>query len=70
MRTCDTSLVQNTEPLASGPNGKVSAIENRPSAEPVVHVAKSKEFRFADYGMNWEISDKNSFHSPFSWNGP
>ena len=52
-----------------GPNGKISAIENSPFAEPLVYVAKSKKFTYADYGMNWEISDKNSFHSPFSWKG-
>jgi hypothetical protein len=52
-----------------GPNGKVSSIENSPFAEPLLYVAKSKKFTYTDYGMNWEISDKNSFHSPFSWKG-
>jgi hypothetical protein len=52
-----------------GPNGKTSAIENSPFAEPLVYVVKSKRFTYGDYGMNWEISDKNSFHSPFSWKG-
>jgi len=53
-----------------GPNGHNSAIQDAPSAEPLVYVAKSKRFTYTDYGMNWEISDKNSFHSPFSWKGP
>ncbi len=52
-----------------GPDGSNSAIQNAPFAEPIVYVAKSKRFTYADYGMNWEISDKNSFHSPFSWKG-
>lgn len=53
----------------TGPTGSSSAIQNAPFAEPLVYVAKSKRFTYADYGMNWEISDKNSFHSPFSWKG-
>jgi hypothetical protein len=52
-----------------GPNGKTPAIENSPFAEPLVYVAKSKRFTYTDYGMDWEISDKNSFHAPFSWKG-
>jgi hypothetical protein len=52
-----------------GTNGSTSAIQNAPFAEPLVYVAKSKRFTYADYGMNWEISDKNSFYSPFSWKG-
>jgi hypothetical protein len=31
---------------------------------PVV-VAKSKQMRFSDYGLKWEISNKNGFFSPF-----
>ena len=53
----------------SGPDGSRSSIQNAPFAEPLIYVAKSKKFTYADYGMNWEISDKNSFHSPFSWKG-
>jgi hypothetical protein len=52
-----------------GPGGNNSAIRDAPFAEPLVYVAKSKRFTFTDYGMSWEISDKNSFHSPFSWKG-
>ena len=53
-----------------GPDGSNSAIQNAPFAEPLVYVAKSKRFTYDDYGMNWEISDKNSFHSPIAWKGP
>jgi hypothetical protein len=30
-------------------------------------VAKSKANRFNDYGLNWEVSDKNGFFSPFTY---
>jgi hypothetical protein len=53
-----------------GPDGSRSSIQNAPFAEPLIYVAKSKRFTYSDYGMNWKISDKNSFHSPFSWKGP
>jgi hypothetical protein len=52
-----------------GAKGTKSTIQNAPFAEPLVFVAKSNRFTYADYGMNWEISNKNSFHSPFSWKG-
>ena len=32
-------------------------------------VAKSKNLNYNDYGLQWEISDKNGFYSPFSYNG-
>jgi hypothetical protein len=28
-------------------------------------VAKSKQMRFSDHGLNWEVSNKNGFFSPF-----
>src|SRR5271157_3434217 len=28
-------------------------------------VAKSKQMRFNDYGLKWEVSNKNGFFSPF-----
>ena len=30
-------------------------------------VAKSKQMRFSDYGLNWEVSNKNGFFSPFAY---
>jgi hypothetical protein len=54
----------------TGPDGSNSSIQGAPFAEPIVYVAKSKGFTYGDYGMNWDISNKNSFHSPFSWKGP
>jgi len=32
-------------------------------------VAKSKKLSFHDHGMNWEVSDKNGFYSPFRYKG-
>jgi hypothetical protein len=30
-------------------------------------VAKSKQMRFSDYGIQWEVSNKNGFFSPFAY---
>jgi hypothetical protein len=30
-------------------------------------VAKSKSMRYSDYGLKWEVSDKNGFFSPFTY---
>jgi hypothetical protein len=30
-------------------------------------VAKSKQMRFNDYGLQWEVSNKNGFFSPFAY---
>ena len=30
-------------------------------------VAKSKNLNYNDYGLQWEISDKNGFYSPFAY---
>jgi Uncharacterized conserved protein len=30
-------------------------------------VAKSKQMRFNDYGLSWEVSNKNGFFSPFAY---
>jgi hypothetical protein len=49
-----------------GPNGAVSSIHNAPFYDSVAYVAKSKRFTYSDYGMHWEISDRNGFHHPFS----
>ena len=30
-------------------------------------VAKSKQMRFSDYGLKWEVSNKTGFFSPFAY---
>ena len=32
-------------------------------------VAKSKKLSYRDHGLQWEISDKNGFYSPFAYEG-
>jgi hypothetical protein len=49
-----------------GAGGNKISIQNSPPTAPLVYVAKSKKPRYTDHGMNWEISDRNSFHSPTS----
>lgn len=56
-----------------GQGGADVVIKNHPMTvvpgEPAV-VAKSKRLRFADYGLKWEVSDKNGFYSAFAYQGP
>ena len=69
-RSLDISKIANLEVEdVMGPNESVSEIHNAPFAGPLVYVARSKRLTYRDFGMNWEISEKNSFHSPFSWKG-
>jgi hypothetical protein len=53
-----------------GQDGGDVTIGNHPFAPvpgfPVV-VAKSKQMRFSDYGLKWEVSNKNGFFSPFAY---
>jgi hypothetical protein len=53
-----------------GQDGGDVTIENHPFAAvpgfPAV-VAKSKQMRFADYGLKCEVSNKNGFFSPFAY---
>ena len=37
--------------------------------EPMV-VARSGKLSYHDYGMDWELSGKNAFFSPFTYDGP
>lgn len=53
-----------------GAGGKKMSVGNSPISQPLVYVAKSKKLQYTDHGMNWEVSEKNSFHSPISWKGP
>ncbi|MBV9490431.1 MAG: DUF1326 domain-containing protein [Verrucomicrobia bacterium] len=43
-------------------NHPLTAVPNFPAV-----VAKSKHMRFSDYGLNWEVSNKNGFFSPFAY---
>jgi hypothetical protein len=51
-----------------GQDGSEVTIDNHPvtvvPAFPAV-VAKSKQMRFNDHGLKWEVSNKNGFLSPF-----
>jgi len=53
-----------------GRNGAEVTINNLASGVapgyPTVQ-AKSKQLSYHDYGMNWEISGKNGFYSPFAY---
>lgn len=55
-----------------GQNGEDVTIANMPFCVvpgiPSV-VAKSKQLGYRDYGLTWEISDKNGFYSPFAYAG-
>jgi hypothetical protein len=33
-------------------------------------VAKSKRLSYNDHGFHWEVSGKNGYYSPFSYQGP
>ena len=58
---------------APGPDGGEITIQNHPfcvaPGYPAV-VARSKHARFHDLGLNLEVSDKNGFYSPFSYQSP
>jgi len=53
-----------------GQDGGDVTIDNHPFAAvagfPAV-VAKSKEMSFSDYGLKWEVSNRNGFFSPFAY---
>ena len=53
-----------------GLDGAEVTIANNPAGVapgyPMVQ-AKSKQLSYHDYGMNWEISGKNGFYSPFAY---
>lgn len=56
-----------------GAGGKDLTVENLPfTAVPnqTTVVAKSKKLSLHDYGMDWNVSEKNGFYSPFSFKGP
>jgi hypothetical protein len=53
-----------------GQDGSDVTVANVPFAAvpgvPLV-VAKSKQMRFSDYGLNWEVSNKNGYFAPFAY---
>jgi hypothetical protein len=53
-----------------GQNNADITIEGHPlciaPGYPVV-VSKSKQLNYQDHGLKWELSDKNGFYSPFSY---
>ncbi len=55
-----------------GPDIADTLITNHPLAvapgHPVV-VARSKKLSFHDLGLNWELSNKNGYYSPFNYQG-
>jgi hypothetical protein len=56
-----------------GQGGKLVTLENVPlTAVPnqTTVVAKSKKLSFHDHNLNWNITGKNGFYSPFSFKGP
>jgi hypothetical protein len=57
----------------AGQGGSEVKVSNPPlfavPGEPLV-VAKSKRMSYHDYGLKWEISEKNGFYSPFTYKGP
>jgi hypothetical protein len=53
-----------------GPDGNDVTVANAPfAAAPGVPltVAKSKQMRFSDYNLKWEVSSKNGYFSPFAY---
>jgi hypothetical protein len=56
-----------------GQGGSDVTISNHPLAvapgESAI-VSKSKRLSYHDHGMEWKVSEKNGFYSPFTYNGP
>lgn len=56
----------------AGQDGGDVTIEGHPlciAPRQTFVVAKSKQLTFDDYNLHWEISDKNGFYSPFTYQG-
>ncbi len=56
-----------------GGDGSEVMISNNPlgvvPGEPMV-VAKASQLTYHDHGMDWELSGKNAYYSPFAYKGP
>lgn len=56
----------------AGQGGKDVTITGHPlciAPEQTFVVARSKQLTYNDYDLHWEISDKNGFYSPFTYQG-
>jgi hypothetical protein len=56
-----------------GQGGKLVTLENVPLTgvpNQTTVVGKSKKLSYHDHNMNWDITGKNGFYSPFSFKGP
>lgn len=67
------NVVQAEIEALQGQGGSDIVISNHPltvvPGQPAV-VAKSKRFSYSDYGLKWEVSEKNGFYSAFAYQGP
>ena len=45
-------------------NNALAAVPDEPTV-----VAKSKSFTYHDHGMEWNLSGKNGYYSPFTYKG-
>lgn len=56
-----------------GQGGAEVTISNHPlciaPGQPAV-ASRSQKVRFEDHGLSWQFSNKNAFHSPFTYQGP
>ncbi|MBA3034244.1 MAG: DUF1326 domain-containing protein [Gammaproteobacteria bacterium] len=55
-----------------GQGGAEVTISNHPLCIAPGHAAvasRSKEVRYEDHGLSWQFSNKNGFHSPFTYQG-
>ncbi|MBS1252440.1 MAG: hypothetical protein MAG451_01479 [Anaerolineales bacterium] len=56
----------------AGQGGEDVTIEGHPlciAPGQTFVVARSKRLKYEDYGLHWEISNKNGFYSPFAYQG-
>lgn len=56
-----------------GQGGELVTLQNLPfTAVPnqTTVVAKSRKLSFHDHGLDWNLSEKNGFYSPFVYKGP
>lgn len=67
------NLVEAEIEAIQGQGGSDVTITNHPLAiapGESATVSKSKKLSYHDHGMNWEVSEKNGFYSPFAYKGP